>query len=344
MRALAKVEPAPGFSFLDVPEPAPGPGEVVVRVEVTSVCGSDVHLYNWDSWMAAHLREFPRIVGHEAAGTVVAVGHGVQAPKPGDFVALETHLVCGHCYQCRTNRAHVCRNLRILGFDVDGAFADLVKVPAANCVVIPPTIPREWGSLMEPMGNAVDTVLAEPITGVTVAILGCGPIGLMAIAIARAAGASLIIASEPSTARRSLAVKMGADRAVDPFNEDLVEIVTHMTEGNGVDVVAEMSGSPAALESAIRIVTPGGWIGLLGLFNKPVAIDPNDLIMKAIRIHCVTGRKLFATWETVRRLLASGLVKLDDLISHKLPLSRYEEAFKALTKGEAVKVLFDVQQ
>ncbi|MCS7224070.1 MAG: L-threonine 3-dehydrogenase [Armatimonadetes bacterium] len=344
MRALVKRAPGPGFDLVDAPEPIPGPGEVVVAVRTTSICGSDLHLYNWDPWMAAHLREFPRIVGHEAAGVVVSVGEGVVEPNVGDFVALETHIVCGRCYQCRTGRAHICRHLKILGFDINGAFADLVKVPAMNCIRVPSSIPREWASLMEPMGNAVDTVLAEPVSGLRIAILGCGPIGLMGIAIARASGASLIIASEPSPFRRQLALQMGADRVVNPFEEDLDRIVMDLTDRDGVDAVAEMSGSPKAFLDAIRIVTPGGWIGLLGLFSQMVSFDPNDLIMKGVRVHCITGRRLFSTWDLVKRFLASRQVNLDRLISHRLTLDRYQEAFQALSQGEAIKVIFDMDR
>jgi threonine 3-dehydrogenase len=264
--------------------------------------------------MAEHLREVPRIVGHEAAGEVVAVGDGVTHVQVGDFVALETHIACGTCYQCRTGRMHVCRHLRILGFDVDGAFAEFVKVPARNCIVVPPSIPRHWVSLMEPMG----------------------------IAIAKACGASLVIASEPNPLRRDLARRMGADIVVNPLEQDVREVVLQETNGDGVDAVAEMSGHPTAFHHALDIVTPGGWIAWLGLFSAPVTFNPTDAIMKAIRIHAVTGRKLFSTWELVTRLLATRQVDLEPLISHRLALERFEEGFRAVLQGQAVKVMFSL--
>ncbi len=342
MKALVKTKRAPGFDLLDTPVPQPGAGEVLIRVRYASICGSDVHLYQWAPWMAEHLKEIPRIVGHETAGEVVAVGDGVTEVQPGDFVAVETHLVCGTCYQCRTGRMHVCRNLKILGFDADGSFAEFVKVPARNCWKVPPSIPREWVSLMEPMGNAVDTVLAEPISGLRIAILGCGPIGLMGIAIAKACGAAWVLASEPDPFRRELAKRMGADLVVNPSEQDLIQVVRSETDGDGVDAVAEMSGNPNAFLQALEIVTPGGWVALLGLFNQPVTFNPSDTIMKAIRIHTVTGRRLFSTWEIVTRLLTSGKVDLEPLITHQLPLERYDEAFQALIQRQAIKVVFRV--
>lgn len=342
MKALAKTKKAPGFELIDTPVPKVGAGEVLVRVKYSSICGSDVHLYQWLPWMAEYVRKVPIIAGHETAGEVVAIGEGVTEVQEGDFVVLETHIVCGSCYQCRTGRMHVCRNLKILGFDVDGSFAEFVKVPAKNCWKVPPSIPREWVSLLEPMGNAADTILAEPISGQKVAILGCGPIGLMCVAIAKACGAALIIASEPHPVRRELAKKMGADIVVNPEEQDLVEIVLSETNGDGVDAVAEVSGHPQAFLQAIESVTPGGWIAWLGIYNHPVTFNPSDAIMKAIRIHAVTGRKMFSTWETVTRLVASGKVDLEPLITHRFPLERFEDAFQSIIRHEAIKVVFEV--
>lgn len=342
MKALAKTKRASGFELIDTPVPKVGAGEVLVRVKYSSICGSDVHLYQWLPWMAEYVRKVPIIAGHETAGEVVAIGEEVTEVQEGDFVVLETHIFCGSCYQCRTGRMHVCRNLKILGFDVDGSFAEFVKVPAKNCWKVPPSIPREWVSLLEPMGNAADTVLAEPISGQKVAILGCGPIGLMCIAIAKACGAALIIASEPHLVRRELAKKMGADIVVNPEEQDLVEIVLSETNGDGVDAVAEVSGHPQAFLQAIESVTPGGWIAWLGIYNRPVTFNPSDAIMKAIRIHAITGRKMFSTWETVTRLVASGKVDLEPLITHRFPLERFEDAFQSIIKHEAIKVVFEV--
>lgn len=342
MKAVAKTRRTRGFELIDTPAPKVGVGEALIRVKYASICGSDVHLYQWSPWVAERMKELPRIVGHETAGEVVAVGEGVTEVEVGDFVALETHIACGSCYQCRTGWMHVCRNLKILGFDMDGSFAEFVKVPARNCWKVPPSIPREWASLMEPMGNAVDTVLAEPISGRRIAILGCGPIGLMGVAIARACGASLIIASEPHPFRRELAKRMGADIVVNPKEQDLVEIVRVETRGDGVDAVAEMSGYPQAFLQAIEIVTPGGWISWLGLYDQPVTFDPSDAIMKAIRIHAITGRKMFSTWETVTRLLTTRKVDLAPLITHRFPLERFDEAFQNTIDRKAIKVVFEV--
>jgi threonine 3-dehydrogenase len=228
-----------------------------VRLRATSVCGTDVHIYNWDPWAQTRLT-LPRILGHEAAGEVVAIGADVQGIAVGDLVSAETHIPCGHCYQCRTGKPEVCRHLKILGVDTDGAFAEYVALPEVDVWKNDPTIPLEWTAIQEPLGNAIDTVLFEDVAGKTVLVTGCGPIGLLAIGIARASGATCILATEVSPLRRQLAERMGPTGVFNPLVVDIVDAVRAETNGDGVDVLLEMSGQATALQQGLHALTHGG--------------------------------------------------------------------------------------
>jgi threonine 3-dehydrogenase len=327
-----------------VPVPAPGPGEVLVQVEAASICGTDVHIYEWDAWAAGRLTNLPMTFGHEVAGTVVATGPEVHHVQPGAFVSAEGHVFCGFCRLCRTGRAHICENLRILGVDFDGGFADYVVIPERNAWEVDPRIPPEVASIHDPFGNAVHTVFidggGEELMGATVAVLGCGPIGLFAVGIARAAGARLVIAVEPNEFRRGLAKQMGADHIVDPGAEDPVAAVTSTTDGHGAEVVLEMSGVPSVIDQGTRMLARGGRMALLGLPTEPVALDLTDqVIFKEARLYGVTGRELFRTWEQTTTLLATGMVDVTPVITHRFPLARFEEAFRAVASGRSGKVI-----
>ena len=318
MRALVKQEPGPGEILMDVPVPRPGPGEVLIHLEAVSLCGTDVHIDRWDPWAAANVVT-PRIFGHEMAGRVVRLGAGVTRVAVGQRVAAETHLVDWTCYQCRTGRAHVCQHYRILGVHLDGAFAEYIVLPETN-VWISDALPPEIAALQEPMGNAVFSVFVEEIAGQSVAVLGCGPIGLMSIAIAKRAGARRVIATDLRPERLALAETMGAD------------------------VVLEMSGAESALHQGLAAVTNGGRISLLGTHAHPVTLDiSSEIIFKALRVYGITGRRLFETWYQTRALLEEGL-DLSPIITHRLPLSRYREAFDLVAAGHAGKVVLLPQE
>jgi threonine 3-dehydrogenase len=344
MRALRKTRPAPGAELLDVPVPRPGPGEVLVRVHGASICGTDLHILEWNEWAAARIPRVPLTFGHELAGAVEASGPEVHHLQPGTFVAAETHIACGYCRTCRTGRSHICENLRILGVDADGAFAAFVVIPAANAWVVGEGVDPEAASVMEPCGNAVHAVVGTEgggdVEASDVVVVGCGPIGLFALAIARAAGASRVIGIEPNEFRRELAKRMGADLVVDPSSEDAVAAVLYATKGHGAPVVIEMSGNASAIDQGTRMLARGGRMSLLGLPDGPVPLDLNDqVIFKEARLLGITGREMFRTWQQTQTLLASGMVDVGPVITHRFELDRFEEAFDVLRSGRSGKVI-----
>ncbi len=341
MQAIMKTKPAYGAELVEVDVPKPGPGEVLIKVLATSICGTDLHIYEWNEWAQSRIKP-PQIMGHEVAGEVVEVGPGVDTLQEGDYISVETHIVCGKCYACRHNRYHVCQNTKIFGVDMDGVFAHYAIVPAKNAWKNPKDMKPEYAALQEPLGNAVDTVLAGPIAGRSTLITGAGPLGLLGIAVAKASGAYPVIVSEPSEYRRKLAKKVGADYVVNPFEEDPVEVVMSITDGAGVEVFLEFSGAPKALEQGLKAVTPGGRVSLLGLFPRDVTLDFNNLIIfKALEIHGITGRHLWETWYTVSSLIQSGKLNLDPIITHKYKgFDKFEEAFELMRAGKTGKVVF----
>ena len=338
MRALRKIAGRPGAELEDIPVPEPGEGEVLVRVHGASICGTDLHIYQWDEWASQRIRT-PQIMGHETAGEVTEVGKDVSSLKPGDYVSVETHITCGTCYPCRVGRAEVCSNTRIVGVDTDGSFARYLKLPARCAWKNDRSLPPEIAALQEPLGNAVDTVLAEDVTGKTLVVLGSGPVGLLAMGVAKASGAAMIFATDVSEYRLALARLMGATTTLNPKKDRVVEAILDITHGDGVDVVIEMSGNPEALSQGFKVLAPGGRLSLLGLSHGPVRIDlNNEVILKGARIYGITGRKIFTTWYKSSRLLTSGLLDLRPLLTHKLPMSEFATAMDLMTKGECGKI------
>jgi len=338
MRALAKERPGPGVELVQRPIPAPGPGEVLLRMEAASICGTDIHLFHWDPW-AAEILKPPIILGHELAGRVAALGSGVSRVREGDLVGVESHIVDWTCAQCRAGQMHLCRNLRVFGAHVDGGFAEYVVVPEANAIESNGLDPAVV-ALQEPMGNAVHAAFVEPIEGRSVAVTGCGPIGLLSVAIAKASGATWVVATDVEPYRLEIARQMGADLALDAREPDTVERVEAATNGDGVDVVLEMSGSRPALEQALEFVTRGGRISLLGIFASPVEVHLSDLVIqKGLRLYGVYGRKIYETWERTQELLRSGAVDPAPLITHRFDLADWEEAFRLVASRHAGKVV-----
>ena len=344
MRALRKVSPGPGAELTEVAVPSAGAGEVLVQVEAASICGTDLHIYNWDAWAAGRIKGLPMTFGHEVAGRIASVGPEVHHLRPGVFVSAEGHVFCGFCPPCRSGRAHICENLRILGVDFDGGFADYLVIPERNAWEVDRRIPVEVASIHDPFGNAVHTVFsgggAEELVGATVVVLGCGPIGLFAVGVARAAGARQIVAVEPNDFRQALAKEMGADAVVDPTKEDPVRAVHDATDGHGAEVVLEMSGVQRVIDQGTRMLAPGGRMSLLGLPPGPVPLDLTDqVIFKEARLIGVTGRELFRTWQQTTTLLATGMVDVGPVITHRFPLDRFEEAFEVMASGRSGKVI-----
>ena len=311
MKAIIKTKHAKGMEYKEVPVPKIGPRDVLVKVKVASICGTDVHIFDWTRW-AQHRFAPPRIIGHEFVGNVAKIGEEVTRVKIGDQVSAESHLTCGDCYQCNNGYSEVCRNFKLLGVDHDGTFAEFLVLPEHVLWKNDQKIPDEWATIQEPFGNAVDTVLAEDISAKTVLILGAGPIGLFATGIARACGASLIIVSDPNNYRLAISKKMGAHIVINPRRQDVTQIVMEATKDNGVDVVLEFSGNNQALNQGLKAVTPGGRISILGIYERRVNIDLNkEVIFKKIRIYGITGRKIFSTWHKTSRFLSTGLVDPD---------------------------------
>lgn len=339
MTALVKARPEPGASLDRRPRPPLGPNDVLVAVQAASICGTDLHIYSWDPVMRSRIRP-PLIFGHEFCGTVEEVGSEVSALRPGQFVSAEMHVACGHCLQCRLGQQHICQNLEIIGIDRDGCFAQFVKIPASNIFPLDPAIPRDHAAILDPLGNAVHTVLAGEISGQRVAVVGCGPIGLMAIQVARACGASAVYGIEIKPQRLQLARRMGADGVFNPAETDVVAAVREATGGTGADVVLEMSGNPKAIQQAFKMLRGGGRVSLLGLPAEPVTLDlVPDLIFKGATVQGIYGRRMYDTWHLMLALLRSGALNLEPLISERLPLERYEKAFDLLARGEASKIL-----
>jgi threonine 3-dehydrogenase len=339
MKALRKMQPARGLSYEAAPVPSIGPTDVLVRVKAASICGTDMHIYGWDRWSQGRVKP-PVTLGHEFCGAVERVGEEVSAVKPGDFVSAEMHVNCGHCHQCRVGQAHICQNLRIIGIDQDGAFAEFVKIPASNIWKLDPAIPEHYGAILDPLGNAVHTVLAGPIAGQTVLVTGCGPIGLMAIAVAKACGSSAVYATETNEHRRALAKKMGADVVLNPAAEDAVARILSETGGTGVDALLEMSGNPTAIQQGFRALRAGGRASLLGIPTENVPLDlVKDVIFKGATVQGIYGRRMYETWVQMTALLKAGRLNLEPLFGERAPLDRFEQAFSLLQGGLAGKIL-----
>lgn len=339
MKAIVKASAGPGAEIRDVPVPSCGPTEVLLRVLRAGVCGTDLHIYRWDGWSEGRIRP-PVTLGHEFVGEVVEVGARVTDVEIGQRVSCESHIVCGSCLPCRTENAHVCENTKILGVDVNGGFAEYVAVPGANVWGAPPNISIEAAAVMEPLGNAVHTAFAGPLAGATVAVTGCGPIGLFAIGVARAAGASQVFASDVSEYRLGLARTMNADAVIDVSREDFIARTRELTQGRGLDGVLEMSGHPDAMREGLLSLRNGGRLSLLGLPKDPFVLDWNRLVIfKGVTLHGIVGRRMFETWYQMDNLLRSGRLDVTPSITHVMPMDEIDTAIGLLDSGRAGKVV-----
>ncbi len=344
MKAAVKVKAAPGATEVKrVPRPAISATEALVRVRIASVCGTDLHIFDWDEW-SQHRIHPPLIQGHEMAGEVERVGDEVTSVSRGDRVTFEGHISCGRCYECRTGQAHVCRNLRIMGIDRDGAFAEYVAVPAANLVKNDPSLPLEVATIQDPLGNAVQVVMNANVPGKSIAIFGLGPIGLMAVGLCKALSASQVIAVEyRNEYRKTLAKRLGAHAVLESDAETVARILD-LTGGDGVNEVLEFSGAAPALQQALKVVRPGGGVHLLGLYSNSVTLNlSDDVIMRGVTLYGLTGRRIFRTWYEMAGILKSKNVDLKPLVTHRFPLDRYEEALETVRSRQCGKVVFDVE-
>jgi len=341
MLAVRKVRPEKGLDVVEVDVPAPGTDEVLIAVEAAGICGTDLHIWKWDSWSRQRIRT-PLTLGHEFAGTVVAIGDKVEHVRVGDFVSAESHVTCGMCYQCRTGQAHLCPRTKILGVDRDGAFAEYVAVPEKVVWQNDRSkISPEIAALQEPFGNAVFATLNQDITGKSVAVLGCGPIGLFSVGIACASGASHVYASDLNETRLALAKAMGATLTFNPRDDgDMVERLVSSNNGLGIDVVLEMSGSPIAINTAFQAARHGGTVVLFGIPSDPVEIDiAENMIFKNLQVTALNGRQIFDTWYKTRWLLANRVVDLNPLITRSISLEQVDEFMPMLESGDACKLV-----
>ena len=340
MKALVKESAGPGFTLTDVPEPRIRDDEVLIRVRRAGVCGTDVHIYEWDDWAKGRCRP-PFVVGHEFAGDVVEVGALVTDVHVGDRVTAEGHIVDGRCPLCRTGNAHVCPHTKIIGVDRDGCFAEYIAMPATNVWHLDDAVSYEVGGIHDPMGNAFHTALTANIPGSAVLIMGCGPIGLFAVGICKAAGASRIIAVDVNPRRLELAREMGAHDAVTPQQAEAAVLAA--TDGLGADVVLEMSGVPAAVHQAFKLVRVAGRVQMLGIPARPMDVNfASEVIFKGITIYGVVGRRMYDTWIQMRHFLRAGQFDPTPVITHRFPLHDFDAAIAAIKSGEAGKVVFEI--
>jgi len=343
MTAVRKIGREKGFVVERVPIPKVGSHDVLVQVEAASVCGTDLHLWKWDEWAAQRIKP-PLTVGHEFAGTVVEVGESVEHAKVGDYVSAESHVTCGMCFQCRTGQAHMCPQTKILGIDRDGAFAEYISIPEKVVWQNDRSkLPPEIATLQEPFGNAVFSTLAHDLAGQSVAVLGCGPVGLFSISIAKASGASNVLATDINDYRLGLAKTLGA-KTFNPRNNptkmETWKWLVQANEGFGVDIVLEMSGAPLAIDDAFKAVRNGGRVTLFGIPSAPVKIDvAESMIFKNLTVLALNGRRIFDTWYRTRWLLESGVVDLRPLITHQMGLEDVNKAAGLLDGGEACKII-----
>jgi threonine 3-dehydrogenase len=312
---------------------------VLIKVKKAAICGTDLHIYNWDKW-AARTIPVPMVVGHEYLGVIEAVGRDVTALKVGQRVSGEGHIVCGFCRNCRAGRGHLCRNTLGVGVNRPGAFADYVAIPASNAYLIPDSIPDEIAAILDPLGNAVHTALSFDLVGEDVLITGAGPIGLMAIAICRHVGARNIVITDVNDYRLDLARKMGATRAVRADRQTLRAVMDEIDMHEGFDVGLEMSGNPRALRDMIGSMNNGAKVALLGILADEAAIDWNQVIFKGLTLKGIYGREMYETWYKMLAMLQSGL-DVTPVITHRLPMAEYEKGFAALNAGQACKVVLD---
>ncbi|HEY42746.1 MAG TPA: L-threonine 3-dehydrogenase [Anaerolineae bacterium] len=339
MKAVVKSHKGPGFENRQVPIPTIEPDEVLVKVRAASICGTDLHIYNWDEWAAGRVNP-PVVVGHEICGEVVDRGTMVVSPGVGDFVSLESHVVCNTCAFCRTGLGHLCENTSVIGVDRDGGFAEYIAIPAQNAWPNPPDLPLEIAVLQENFGNAVHTAFAVDLRAKKILVTGCGPVGLMTIVVARAIGARAIYATDISPYRIEFARRMGADLALHATEDRVIDLILEATDGEGVDVLLEMSGAPSAIDQGFTLLKPGGDAALLGVAPEPFTFDWNHhIVFKAAHVLGISGRKLWQTWYQARGLIRSGTVDLSPLVTHRFKLEEFDKAFEIMASGNSGKVM-----
>lgn len=339
MKALIKAKREVGIWMGDVPKPEIGPNDLLIRVRKTAICGTDVHIYNWDDWSQRTI-PVPMVVGHEFAGEVAEVGSAVDGFRVGERVSGEGHITCGHCRNCRAGKRHLCRNTFGVGVNRPGCFAEYLCIPAFNAFKLPDSIPDDLASIFDPLGNAVHTALSFDLVGEDILITGAGPIGCMAAGICRHAGARHVVVTDVNPYRLELALKMGASAAVDVSKQKLTETMGELGMTEGFDVGLEMSGSPAALRQLLEAMNHGGRVALLGIPPKDTVIDWDHVIFKGLIMKGIYGREMFETWYKMASMLQSGL-NMTPVITHHFPIDQFQDGFDVMRSGQSGKVVLD---
>jgi len=339
MKALVKAKREPGLWMDEVPVPTIGAADVLVRIKKSAICGTDVHIYNWDEWSQKTI-PVPMVVGHEYVGTVEEVGRDVVDLKPGDRVTGEGHITCGHCRNCRAGRRHLCRATVGVGVNRPGSFAEYLSLPAVNAFKLPDEIPDELAAIFDPFGNAVHTALSFDLIGEDVLITGAGPIGIMAAAIARHVGARYVVVTDVNEYRLDLARKIGVTHVLNPQRESLQDAMKLLGMTEGFDVGLEMSGNAAAFQSMLQGMNHGGRIAILGIFASAVSVDFGQIIFKGLQLKGIYGREMFETWYKMTTMLQSGL-EISQVITHRFPIERFQEGFDVMRSGQSGKVVLD---
>lgn len=337
MRALVKAHPKPGLWMQDVPVPEPGPNDVLIQVNKSAICGTDLHIWKWDEWSARTVPT-PMVVGHEFAGEIIALGSAAGKFRVGQRVSGEGHIVCRICRNCRAGRGHLCRNTRGIGVNRPGSFAEFVCIPEDNVVPIPDDIPDEIAAIFDPLGNAVHTALSFDLVGEDVLVTGAGPIGVMGALIAQKVGARKVVITDISPFRIALAQRLGVQHVVNAAERDLRDVMIEIGMTEGFDVGLEMSGAAPAMRDMIDVMNNGGKIALLGIAPTAFAVDWNQIIFKMLHVKGIYGREIFETWYKMIALVQSGL-DLSDLITHRMSIDEFEAGFEAIKSGEAGKVI-----
>ncbi len=339
MKALAKTARAPELALVDLPIPEVGHNDVLIKIGKTGICGTDIHIWKWDSWAQATI-PVPMQVGHEYVGMIAEVGQEVRGFKVGDRVSGEGHITCGHCRNCRAGRRHLCRNTLGVGVNRPGAFAEYLSLPASNAFKIPDDIGDDLAAVFDPFGNAVHTALSFDLVGEDVLITGAGPIGIMAVAIAKHVGARHVVITDVNDYRLDLARKMGATRAVNATRENLRDVMGDLGMTEGFDVGLEMSGVPGAFSDMLAAMNHGGKVALLGILPGNTAIDWNHVIFKGLEIKGIYGRQMYETWYKMVAMLQSGL-DISPIITHRFPAADFRAGFEAMLSGQSAKVVLD---
>lgn len=339
MKALVKARPEPGIWMEERPVPEIGPNDLLIEITKTAICGTDIHIYEWDEWSQRTI-PVPMIVGHEFVGRVAKVGSHVQGFSIGDRVSGEGHITCGYCRNCRAGKRHLCRNTIGVGVNRPGAFAEFLAIPAVNAFKLPDSISDEVAAFLDPLGNAAHTALSFDLVGEDVLITGAGPIGAMAVAIAKHVGARHVVITDVNPYRLELAKKMGVTRAVDVRHEDLAEVQRELGMTEGFDVGLEMSGNGQAFRDMLANMNHGGRIAMLGIPPAEVTIDWNEVIFKGLIIKGIYGREMFETWYKMSSMLQSGL-DVSPIVTHRFPVDAFQEAFDVMRSGQSGKVILD---